>query len=91
MRFDDVPDRAYDIAPTPVPMKVVPDWDALYETLLREPYIVLDVPVEDLRYYKSTAAEAPTVKGLNNHVRLSKKRKLLTKRISATRWLCMLG
>lgn len=93
MKIDDIPDEAFKARITPVPMRMVPDWDALYDLLVQREFIVLEVPLSDLRRVSKThkAVESVTVKGFNNHVRLVKKKALRTKRITQLRWYCELA
>lgn len=88
MKITDVPKQAFNAEPTPIPMKSVPDWDALYSVLMDEAFIVLEA--DELRISKNGSQEAVNVKNFNNYVRITKRRQLLTKRISDTRWVCML-
>lgn len=88
MKIQDVPKQAFNAEPTPIPMKSVPDWDALYSVLMDEAFIVLEA--DELRISKNGSQEAVNVKNFNNYVRITKRRQLLTKRISDTRWVCML-
>jgi hypothetical protein len=89
MRIQDVPKQAFTAEPTPIPTKVVPDWDALYSVLMDEAFIVLEA--DELRISKNGSQEAVNVKNFNNYVRITKRRQLLTKRITTTRWVCVLG
>jgi hypothetical protein len=93
VKIDDIPDEAFKARITPVPMRMVPDWDALYDLLVQREFIVLEVPLSDLRRVSKThkAVESVTVKGFNNHVRLVKKKALRTKRITQLRWYCELA
>ena len=88
MKMADVPKQAFTAKPTPIPTKVVPDWDALLSVLIAEGFIVLEA--DELRISKNGSQEAVNVKNFNNYVRITKRRQLLTKRISDTRWVCML-
>ena len=89
MKIQDVPKQAFNAEPTPIPMKRVPDWGALYSVLMDEAFIVLEA--DELRISKNGSQEAVNVKNFNNYVRIVKRRQLLTKRISNTRWVCVLG
>ena len=88
MKIQDVPKQAFNAEPTPIPTKSVPDWDALYSVLMDEAFIVLEA--DELRISKNGSQEAVNVKNFNNYVRITKRRQLLTKRISDTRWVCIL-
>ena len=89
MKIQDVPKQAFTAEPTPIPTKVVPDWDALLSVLTTNSFVVLEA--DELRTAKSGSQEAVNVKNFNNYVRMTKRRQLLTKRISDTRWVCTLG
>jgi hypothetical protein len=89
MRIQDVPKQAFTAEPTPIPTKVVPDWDALLSVLTTKGFVVLEA--DGLRIAKSGSQEAVNVKNFNNYVRITARQKLLTKRITATRWVCVLG
>ena len=89
MKIQDVPKQAFTAEPTPIPTKVVPDWDALLSVLTTNGFVVLEA--DELRTAKSGSQEAVNVKNFNNYVRMTKRRQLLTKRISNTRWVCVLG
>lgn len=89
MKLSDVPKRALTASPTPIPVKTVEDWDALYQMLLKRGFVIIES--HDLRRTASGAEESVPVKAFNNHVRLSKRARLITKRISETRWYCTLS
>lgn len=88
MKISDVPERAFTAVPTPIPTKTVPDWDALYQTLLRQGFVVIES--DELRATTVGSEECVPVKSFNNHVRLSKGVPLRTKRITRTKWFCCL-
>ena len=88
MKITDVPKQAFTAEPTPIPMRPIPDWDALLSVLIAEGFIVLEA--DKFRVTRHGVQEAVNVKNFNNYVRITKRRQLLTKRISDTRWVCML-
>lgn len=88
MKISEVPNKAFTVPPTPIPTKVVPDWDALYQILVKRGFVVIESI--DIRMTSIGAEECVPVKSFNNHVRLTQGKRLLTKRISATRWYCTL-
>ena len=88
MKISEVPTKAFTVAPTPIPMKMVPDWEALYQILMKRGFVIIDST--DLRMTSIGAEECVPVKSFNNHVRLTQGKQLRTKRISATRWYCVL-
>ena len=83
-----IPDDALTAPPTTVPTRtvVVPDWAELYETVKRRGWIVMDVPVEDLRKMSSGCEEAPPVKCLVSYISARKLPRVATRRLSDTRW-----
>ena len=88
MRIADIPNKALDSPPTPIPMRVIYDWDKLFEILKTEGFVIIESTT--LRKTKAGVDEAVEVKAFNSHVRTTRKLKLYTKRISATRWFCTL-
>ena len=89
MKMADVPKQAFTAKPTPVPMKSVPDWEAMLAVLMAKGFVVVEA--DGMRVTKHGVQEAVNVKNFNNYVRTTKRRQLLTKRISDTRWVCTLG
>jgi hypothetical protein len=89
MKISDVPACAFARrAATPIPTKVVPDWDALYQTLLAQDFVIIESDV--IRKTAQGVDECVLVKAFNSHVRITQKVKLYTKRITKTRWFCTL-
>jgi hypothetical protein len=89
MKIKDVPKAAFNAVPTQIPTKLVPDWEELYQVLSDEGFVVLEA--DELRVARNGVEEAKNIKNFNNFVRTCKRRPLLTKRISITRWVCVLG
>lgn len=90
MKLRDVPERAFNAPHDPVATKIVPDWDAMYKLLLTQGFVIIDVDPSELQIAKNGAYESKLVKAFNNHMRVTKKIKLYTKRISTRRWFCTL-
>ena len=89
MKISNVPDHAFtQHAATPIPTKVVPDWDALFQTLIEQGFVIIESDV--VRKTTLGNDECGLVKSFNSHVRTTKKLKLYTKRITKTRWFCTL-
>lgn len=88
MRIEDIPDTAYTAASTPVPTKVVHDWQAMYETLKEQGFVIIES--DQLRPTPSGGVESVLVKAFNTHLRQTVGVRLKTKRISARRWYCAL-
>lgn len=88
MKINDVPPWAYDAPSTTLPTKVVYDWDALHRLLVAQGFVIIES--DELRVTSTGAEECVPVKQFNCHIRSIKKLRLLTKRISETRWFCTL-
>jgi hypothetical protein len=88
MRFKDVPDAAWDAEPTPIPTKTVVsyDWDALRLVLETQGFVVIESEVT--RRLSTGAEESVLVKMFNSYMRQTAKKKMFTRRLSKTRWLC---
>jgi hypothetical protein len=91
MKWKDIPKDAWKRRPTPIPTKLVPDWETLFFQLDEQGYLVIECPVEDLRFTVAGVPEAPPVKAFNSWVRGVAKRKLFTRRITNERWVVVLG
>ena len=78
--------------PMALPTKTITmiDYDAVREHLQAHVFMVLHVPVEELRTNKCGADEAPDVKCIISAAAMRKWPKLNTYRIDATRWLIKL-
>jgi hypothetical protein len=88
MKMQDVPLKAFTAQATPIPTKLMPDWDALYATLERDGFVVIEEG--ELRQTAIGSWENTMVKGLNSHIRVIKKMRMFTKRIGHNRWFCTL-
>lgn len=88
MKMSDVPKRALNARATPIPTKVVPDWESLYHVMLAKGYVIIET--DKVRVTTAGAEEAVPVKMFNCYVRMTKKQPLYTKRIGTTRWFCTL-
>ena len=90
MKISDVPKDAFKAQPTPLPTKVVTvyDWEALYQTMHSEGFIVIES--ENIRAMPNGSDECTEVKNFNNFCRNVKNVPLYTKRISHDRWVCCL-
>jgi hypothetical protein len=76
--------------PMALPTKTVTDYDAVLAHLQAHGFMVLHVPVEELRINKSGIHEAPDVKCVISAAGIRKWPKINTYRIDATRWLIKL-
>jgi hypothetical protein len=88
MRIDDIPTEAWTLPPTPVPTKVVHDWQALHETLKAQGFVIIES--DQLRTMPGGGIESVLVKMFNSHLRQTVGVRLKTRRISAHRWYCAL-
>jgi len=88
MKMSDVPKRALNARATPIPTKVVHDWDSLYQVLLMKGYVIIET--DKVRITSVGGEEAVLVKMFNSYVRSVRKQPLYTKRIGTTRWYCTL-
>ena len=88
MKVKDVPDKALIAHPTPIPTKLVPDWDMLYLILKERGFVVIES--EDTRISANGTLECVPVKKFNCYVRTTRKGHLYTRRISGNRWVCTL-
>jgi hypothetical protein len=90
MKFKDIPDAAWSAEPTPIPTKTVAvyDWNALREVLETQGFVVIES--DEVRTLTSGAEESVLVKMFNSYMRQTAKKKLFTRRLSTTRWICTL-
>ena len=88
MRIEDIPDTAFTAPPTPLPEKVVYDWEQLHHTLNAQGFIIIES--DQLRTTKTGLVECVPVKSFNTYLRITKKIRLKTKRITTNRWFCTL-
>ena len=90
MKFSDIPAAAWDSEPTPIPTKtvVVYDWEALRKVLETQGFVVIEST--ETRIMRNGAEECVPVKMFNSHMRQTAKKKLFTRRLSNTRWVCTL-
>lgn len=88
MKISEIPKKAMTAKATPIPTKLMPDWDALYAVLVKKGFVIIDEG--ELRPTSKGTLENVMVKGFNNHVRMVKREALRTKRIGGNRWFCCL-
>jgi len=89
MKIDEIPKNLLRARATPIPTRAVPDWDALYTTMLRKGYVIIDEG-ELYASHSSAALQNTMVKAFNCHVRGIRNERLRTKRIGVNRWFCCL-
>jgi len=88
MKSEEVPKKAWDASPTPIPMKMVHDWEALLTILEKRNFII--IKSNEIRITKNGVEECIPVKAFNAFVRNVKKKQLRTKRLTRTKWFCAL-
>ena len=90
MKFKDVPNAAWDAEPTTIPTKteVSYDWEAMHQLLEIRGFVVIES--NETRIMANGAEECVPVKMFNCYMRVTKKTKLFTRRLSNTRWVCTL-
>lgn len=88
MKISEIPNEALFAPATPIPTQIRYDWDALFQVLLQQGFVIIES--DNIRTLPTGAEECILVKAFNSHCVLVKKQNLRTKRISATRWFCTL-
>ena len=90
MKFKDIPNAAWDAEPTTIPTKteVSYDWEAMHQLLEIRGFVVIES--NEIRVTSIGADECVPVKMFNCYMRVTKKTKLFTRRLSNTRWVCTL-
>ncbi len=88
MKLSEIPEKALTLKATPIPMKRVPDWDAMYAILMTKGFVIIDEG--ELRLTTANGIENTMVKALNCHMRVIRHMRLRTKRIGENRWFCCL-
>ena len=88
MKISEIPSEAFIAPATPIPQRIVYDWEALHQTLQDRGFIIIES--NSLRVLPSGVEECIPVKAFNSHLRQTKGIGLRTKRIGATRWYCTL-
>lgn len=86
MKASEIPAKAWDAQPTPIPTKMVYDWDAMLSTLKKRGFVIIES--DEIRTTKLGVDECVPVKAFNAYMRITKKRHLRTKRIGKNRWFC---
>lgn len=84
MKAKEIPMEAFNTPPTPIPTKMVYDWDAMYAILAHRGFVIIES--DNIR----GEHDCVEVKAFNSHLRQIKKIGLRTRRISANRWFCCL-
>lgn len=85
MKWDDIPDAVLDMQAVHPPVKLVVDNDALFDMLMQQKWMLIQTnPHED------TPQGNAMIKAFNCHVRITKKMRLLTKKLSTDTWVVTL-
>lgn len=91
MKLTDLPAAAFTTEPVHPPMRLVVDYDALAAVLDTKGWLVLRTDPSKDRANPNGSLETPMVKAFNSHIRVTRKRKLLTKRLAPDAWfVCLL-
>lgn len=88
MRMSDVPEAAFAAPATTVPTKIQYDWEALFDVMQQQGFVIIESDV--VRTRPDGQVECVIVKAFNCHVRTTQKKALRTKRIGSNRWFCCL-
>lgn len=91
MKAKEIPDAAWAAPGTEIPTKLAPDWDALYETLAAQGWIVLEPPPEDRRETANGSCESKMFKDFRNYAMYNRKVMLNARRIGLNRWYVVIG
>lgn len=85
MKWGDIPDEVLDKEAIYPPVKLVVDNDALFHLLKQQKWLVIQTdPHED------NPSGNATIKAFNCYVRITKRMRLLTKRLSTDKWIVTL-
>jgi hypothetical protein len=78
--------------PQEFPMKLTPDYDALYERMVgNDGWTILRTDSSQDRQTVTGSTDAPMVKAFNCHVRHVRKQSLYTRRLAVNAWYLELG
>lgn len=91
MRMSDIPQAAWRACANPIPTKMVPDFEALFDTLNTQGWLVLEPPANDHRETNIGALESKVVKDFKNWMINNKRLMLNHRRIGEFRWYITIG
>lgn len=91
MRMADVKPQAWGARPCPIPTKMVPDFEALFETLNAQGWLVLEPPASDHRETPLGTLESKLLKDFKNWMINNPRLMLSHKRIGEYRWYITIG
>ena len=91
MRLADVREDAWKVRAHPIPTKMVPDFEALFDDLNTQGWLVLEPPPIDHRVTTLDVLESKLVKDFKNWLINNRRLMLNTKRIGQYRWYLTIG
>jgi hypothetical protein len=91
MRLADVKEEAWKTRACPIPTRIVPDFEALFETLNAQGWLVLEPPPIDHRETCIGALESKIVKDFKNWMINNPRLMLNHRRIGQYRWYITIG
>ncbi len=91
MRLSEVKEEAWRARPHAIPTKIVPDFEALFDSLQERGWLVLEPPPVDHRTTTLGALESKLIKDFKNWMLNNRRLMLNTKRIGQYRWYLTIG
>lgn len=91
MRIDEIRWDAWDVTPSAIPTKMVPDFEALFNKLEKEAWLVLQTPPIDHRTSPNGSLESKLVKDFKNWTMNNKGLMLNHRHIGQYRWYIVIG
>ena len=91
MRMADIHEAAWKARASPIPTKMVPDFDAMFDILNTQGWLVLEPPPIDHRETAIGALESKIVKDFKNWMINNKRLMLSHRRIGEYRWYITVG
>lgn len=91
MRMSDIKKEAWKVRATPIPTRMVPDFEALFHALETQGWLVLEPPSADHRLTTGDALESKLVKDFKNWMISNKSLMLSNRRIGQFRWYITIG
>jgi hypothetical protein len=91
MRMADVKPQAWGARPCPIPTRMVPDFEALFDILNAQGWLVLEPPPIDHRETAIGALESKIVKDFKNWMINNPRLMLNHRRIGEYRWYITIG
>lgn len=91
MRLADIQEDAWKTRAHPIPTRIVPDFEALFETLNAQGWLVLEPPPIDHRTTANGALESKIIKDFKNWMINNPRLMLNHRRIGQYRWYITIG